>query len=429
MRVELASARLSGAVDAPPSKSHTQRVVAAACLARGTTVIERPSDCDDSAAALGIARALGCAVARDGDTVRVTGSWDGAGFRLASGDLDCGESALCARLFAPIASLARSPIRLVGRDSLRARPMDMLVAPLRALGVSCETEGGRLPVTVRGPLSGGVAEVDCAVSSQHASGLLLALPLARPLAARDSALVVTRLASAPYLDLTCAVAEAFGARIGGDRRTRFEIRGGLVYEARRVRVEGDWSSGAVLLVAGAIAADPTAGILVRGLDPRSTQADRLVLEALRAAGARVDEEAVGYRVRASALRAFDLDLTDAPDLFPPLAALAARADGTSVLHGVRRLAHKESDRAAAIIEEFAKLGASVERSADELRIRGGRVSGGAASSRGDHRIAMALALLSLAADQPVTIDDAECVNKSYPTFWEDLRLLSLPVSR
>jgi 3-phosphoshikimate 1-carboxyvinyltransferase len=316
-------------------------------------------------------------------------------------------------MFAPIAALGSDEVELVASGSLRERPMEMVETALRALGASCSTASGRPPLRVRGPLRGGDIAVDGSVSSQLLTGLLLALPCCE----QDSVLRVSGLKSKPYVELTLRTAADFGVEIRHDAElTRFEIRGGQAYQPRAWRVEGDWSGAAFILVAGALAGS----VDVSGLDLLSAQADRAVLGALRAAGARVEEGTDRIRVQAGPLRAFELDAADCPDLFPPLVALACSCEGTTRLRGVERLLHKESDRAIALVEEFGKLGAHLATDGDTLCVVGGPLHGGAVGSHGDHRMAMALAVAALRTRAGVDLDGEGCVAKSYPDFFERL---------
>lgn len=410
--IRIAPGRVDGAIEAPPSKSMMQRAVAAACLSRGTSEILSPSFCDDGLAAMRAARGLGAAVTREEDRVLIQG-----GGTPSSGSLDLGESGLSMRMFAPIAALFDADLELAASGSLRERPVEMIEAPLRALGARCSTSGGKPPVKVRGPIQGGELEVDGSVSSQFLTGLLLALPLCP----KPSRLSVRALKSKPYVRMTLGLVADFGGRVRCDEALEhFDIDGGQRYQARSYRVEGDWSGAAFPLVAGALAGRAT----VENLDARSLQADRAILEALRAAGARVAVEGTAVSVESSALHAFEFDATDCPDLFPPLVALACACENTTRLKGADRLRHKESDRASALVEEFARIGAEVELWGDSLLIRGGGgLPGGRASSRGDHRIAMALAVSALRSDVGVEIDGEGAVAKSYPDFFERLQAL------
>jgi len=393
-----------------------QRLVAASVLADGVTTIDNPSLCEDSLSAMRVAAALGARVERRANSVIVEG-----GRLEPRGPLDCGESGLCLRMFAAIAALCPEEVVLTGRGSLLARSVSMMAAPLAALGAECRTAGGRVPVTVRGPMRGGRAEVDGSESSQFLSGLILALPRC----AASSSLSVSNLKSAPYARMTIATARLFGARIeASDSCDRIAVCGGQRYRPAAFRVEGDYSGSAFLLVAGALTGRAT----VTGLDAGSLQADRAILEALRLAGARVEVEGDAVTVSRGGLEAFSFDATDSPDLFAPLAALACHCRGTTIIRGASRLGGKESDRGATLCAELGRMGARVRVDGDEMAIAQGLWREARIDPHGDHRVAMACATAALAATSEVAISNPECVCKSYPGFFDDLAALGARVS-
>jgi 3-phosphoshikimate 1-carboxyvinyltransferase len=408
MKKFVAPSRIEGQVQAPPSKSLMLRAVAAAVLTEGRAVsIDNPSYCADATAALAVAEGLGAAVRREDGRIVVE-----SGVRPASRVLPCGESGLALRMFPAIAALRPEEFVFEASGSLARRPVGMIEAPLRALGAACVTSGGYAPVTVRGPLLGGRAVVEAGLSSQALTGLLMALPRA----AGDSELDVPEIASRAYAEMTLDFIGRAGIAIEGRLPGVLRIAGGQSYRRTGYAVEGDWSGAAFLLVAGAIAG----GVTVRGLDAGSRQADRAVCEALERSGAEVSIGGSFVTVRRRDLRAFAMDLEGRPDLFPPLAALACFCAGTTRLEGAGRLRHKESDRAAALEEELGRLGAAIRIEGDTLAVTGGPLRGGPAASRGDHRVAMALAVAGLGAESEVAVEGAECVEKSYPRFFEDL---------
>ncbi len=410
----VAPSRIDGTLAAPASKSVLQRLAALAVLTPGLTVVDGASLCDDVRASLGVAAAMGVRVGWDAGRLLLDGPE-----RPLPGTFDCGESGLCLRMFSAVAALLPGESVLQARGSLRGRPVSMLVEPLRALGVACDSRDGLPPVTLRGPLAGGRTTLRGDVSSQFLTGLLVALPRA----SADTVLDVVDLKSTPYVELTLDLVARAGATVVRDGFRRFQIAGGQAYRPTAWVAEGDWSGAAFPLVAGAIAG----AARVTGLDPASRQADVRILDALRACGAGLTVGPDAVECRAAELRAFSFDATDCPDLLPPLVALAAHCDGVSVLRGSARLRHKESDRAAALCGEFGRLGVQVLDDGDALRVRGGPVAGGQASSRGDHRIAMALAVAALAARGPVDIDQDACVAKSWDGFFAALASLGAAV--
>lgn len=411
VRVRIDPGQVRGSVAAPPSKSVTIRALVAAALASGESTILRPARCLDADAAETAVVALGARLVRLGGTMRVRG-FEGP----PEHDVPCGESALCMRMLAPVAALlCEQEATLRASGSLATRPMEMIEGPLRALGAQCSTSDGLSPVRVRGPLVGGRAVVDASTTSQVLTGLLFALPRCD----RDSELELCGLASRGYVELSLEVLESFGIRIECDADARtLRIPGAQRFVPREYLVEGDWSAAAFLLVAGAIAGE----VEVTGLRGDSRQPDAQVLEVLRQSGARV-ELANGVRVSAGDSRAFRWDVSDTPDLLPPLVTLACACRGTSEIAGIGRTRAKESDRVAALCDALGRLGASIEVSGDRMRVTGSRLHGGSVDSHGDHRIAMSVAIAALRASGPVHIAGARCVDKSYPRFFEDLEAL------
>ena len=410
----VAPSPVKGTVIAPASKSMSQRAIAAAVLADGESTIINPSYCDDSLAAMSIAVGLGAKVDPGTHEIIIKGAGE-----LKEKKLNCGESGLAIRMFSPIAALYRSEIILTGTGSLKTRPMSMIEDALHQFKVKCSTEEGHLPLRIKGPLKGGKCEIDGSISSQLLTGLLMALPLAE----NDTEIKVNNLKSKPYIDMTIQVLERFGIRVSNDNYSLFKIPGNQKYKAIRFEVESDWSGGAFLLVAGAINGD----IIVSGLRPDSRQSDKAVLSALDKAGAKMSVTENSVAVKKSEMKAFEFDATESPDLFPPLAALASYCRGTSGIKGVSRLKHKESDRADTLVEVFGRLKVKVEISGDYMLITGGNVSGANISSHDDHRIAMAAAVAALGASGEVMIKDSHCISKSYPGFFDDLRLIGASV--
>ena len=387
-------------ISAPASKSYAQRAVAAALLADGVSVLRGVDLSDDTRAALGVAEALGAKVEADGTTYRIAGC---GGVRPRSAEIFIGESGLSTRLFTPIAALSAQQITVAGRGSILRRPMSMMFDPLRALGVEVSAADGQfLPLEVRGPICGGrTVEVDGSLSSQFLTGLLTALPLADG----DTTLAVKELTSRPYIDITLDVLRSFGIEVAHKNYEEFSIKGNQAYRATDYTVEGDWSGASCLLVLQVVAGERGRRFSISNLNPTSVQADRAITEAL---------------ARAEGLRPFEFDATQCPDLFPALAALAAHCRGVSRLVGTERLTHKESNRAVALQQEFAKLGIEIDLSEpNAMKVYGGGgIRGGASvSAHGDHRIAMAAAVA--AWEVGVEVDEPSVVDKSYPMFWRD----------
>lgn len=403
-------AQIAGEVRLPCSKSYAQRALAASLLCEGETTLSNIELCDDTRYAMDVITGLGAQI-RQTDNTEYTIK---GGLNPIADTINTGESGLATRLFTPIAALYDKSITVTGKGTMMRRPIGMMVDPLRNLGAQVETNG-YLPITVKGPLTGGETTVDAHVSSQFLTGLLMSLPLAQ----QDTILQVEQPNSLPYLAVTVDLASKFRIRMEHNGFKEFFIPGGQHYTPAKLHIEGDWSCAAFMLVAGAIAGEVTA----RAMNTLSLQADIAIIEALTKAGAVIITTPNEITVRYRELNGFDFDATQRPDLFPILAVLGANCEGTTRIRGVNRLQYKESNRAEAIYTEFSKLGMRVEFDEDIMVIHGSQLSGGTVDSCSDHRIAMAAAIAALTATGPVTITNAQAVTKSYPRFWEDLETL------
>lgn len=412
---------LTGIITAPASKSAMQRACAAALVRKGMSVLHNPGVSNDDKAALNIIQQLGATVRTEGNTIIV----DSNGVAPVADTIDCHESGLSIRMFTSVAALASRTISVVGSGSLSKRPMNFFDDVLPQLDVRISSREGYLPLEITGPLQPRNITVDGSLSSQYLTGLLFAYAAA---GASDVAIQVTNLNSRPYVDLTLEVLRSFGLPVPENRSYESfyfpPLTTGTPKEKIDYTVEGDWSGGAFLLVGAAIAGD----VVVKGLDLRSVQADKAVMQALMQAGALMSVEETQIHIRRSMLKAFQFDATDCPDLFPPLVALAAYCDGTTVIQGTTRLTHKESNRALTLQEEFGKMGIEISLQDDLMIIKGGTgITNTDVSSHNDHRIAMAAAVAALRGTGTMSISGAEAVNKSYPQFWDHMAQLGASV--
>ncbi|MCF8222077.1 MAG: 3-phosphoshikimate 1-carboxyvinyltransferase [Bacteroidales bacterium] len=417
MRLTVDPSFSGGSITAPASKSAMQRYVACALLAEGTCEILNPSYCDDARAAIGMAECLGADISELPGRIIIQG-----GFKPQCNKLFCGESGLGARVFSVLAALHDDWIELRGEGSILSRPFNMLADTLRPMGVEVISNKDLLPVKIKGPIKGGTAMVDGSVSSQFLSGMLLALPLVQ----NDSHLIVNNLSSKPYIDLTIQVLHDFGISIDNRDYRSFFINGAQQYKPGTYRVEGDWSGAAFLLVLGAVAGN----IEVRGLRPSSSQSDKYIVDLLKRAGADVIVNDYSVKVKKNRLDSFIADISDCPDLAPPLAVLASFCDGKTILTGTGRLKVKESDRGKVLEKELGKMGVKIVNYDNHMEIAGpSEIIGGMCDSHGDHRIAMALVTLAVGAEQKIALSGAEAVNKSYPDFYDHMRRLGISISK
>lgn len=426
----------------PSSKSFAQRAIIAAALASGVSRLSGYSACGDNESAISVARSLGAEVREDGSCLEIKGIAAEPGC-LEINSLHTGESGLLTRLMIPLLPvLSTSPVRITGDRTLLGRPMKGAGEMMSCFGISLESESDdcRIPLIVTGPVRTGQTEISGKHGSQLISGLLMSLPLA----GKYSKITVKDPKSIPYMFITLDVMKKFGVKAGSEMQGGndfmesggdwslcdeiiFKIRPGQRYKAADFAIEGDWSSAANFLVAGAVFGKVT----LEGLDTTSLQADLSVMDILMEAGASLSQTGGNtgpVTVQRAPLTAFTVDASNCPDLFPIISVLAAFCQGTSRISGVGRLAHKESDRGKAILDMLHRMGVEARTDGDVLEIEGhsltsrlleGRLlKGGRYTSCHDHRMVMALKVAELGADGPVVIDDTECVAKSFPTFFE-----------
>jgi 3-phosphoshikimate 1-carboxyvinyltransferase len=438
MKVTIQPSVLSGNIFAPASKSSMQRACAAALVRKGESIIYNPGISNDDKAALDIIQKLGATTEFKEEVLIIKSN--GVNPVISSsgvGGINCGESGLSIRMFTPIVALSEQQISINGTGSLLTRPMDFFDEILPQLSVQIKSNQGKLPLEIKGPLQAKDIEIDGSLSSQFLTGLLMAFSASNA----DAIIRVNNLKSKPYVDLTLEVMKQFGLNIPvnnnyesftfSSKQINLPIAIGITNQPINYTVEGDWSGGAFLLVAGAVASNN--GIVVKRLDVFSTQADKAILQALMDSGCTISVQPdiieIGLpSIGVGGLKAFHFNATDCPDLFPPLVALASYCEGTTVIEGVSRLAHKESNRGLTLQEEFGKMGVEIILQDDLMLVKGGNgVKGANVHSRHDHRVAMACAVAALKAAGETVIEEAEAINKSYPNFYEHLKKLGAGV--
>lgn len=395
-------APLGGHIAAVPSKSQAHRLLICAALADIPTEIFCPQKSEDMEATVRCLSALGAEISF------AQGCYHVSPIRKVTHGalLDCGESGSTLRFLLPVAAALGANATFLMKGRLPQRPLSPLWEELERHGCTLSRP---TPDTLRceGRLKAGSYALDGNVSSQFISGLLFALPL---LAGNSDIMLTSDLESAPYVDMTRAALSAFGVKVPNwdIAPQSYRSRGGY-------RVEGDWSNAAFWLCAGAISSQ----MQVTGLDLSSLQGDRKILDILKTFGAEVTWKENSVTVKPKKLRAAEIDLRQIPDLLPPLAVVAACAEGTTRFFGGERLRLKESDRLESVAQTLNALGGQAEVTCDGLLIAGGKLRGGWVDSRGDHRIAMMAAIASTLCAEPVILSGAEAVNKSYPDFWQD----------
>lgn len=443
MDVRISPRALGGTVRALPSKSEAHRALILAALSSAGTVIHgigtdpkgEDTLSDDILRTAEALCALGAGMETSAESIAVTPCH----IQEKNAVIDCGESGSTLRFMIPVCAALGGQFRFIRRGRLPKRPISVLTDQLTAHGLEFDEDGDDL--LMRGRLTPGEFTLPGNESSQYITGLLLALPCIG-----DSVLRVTgELESRPYVDITLDLMRKFGADISETRidvlpdsspsgnEAVFEISRAEYSPRGDIAVGGDWSGAANMLCVGAS---------VSGLDRESCQGDRAILDILGQMGALICEcvergcEEPGLSAAiAEKLLAIDIDMRDIPDLVPLVAVMCTAARGTSVIRNIRRLRLKESDRVEATLALIRALGGRASATENELIIEGSPLGGGCTplhagevDSYADHRIAMAAAVASCFADGDVTVRGAQCVGKSYPGFWDDLRTLGAEIT-
>ena len=410
-RVIITPSALRGTLRLPPSKSDAHRAVICAGLAEGISHISPVSLSDDIAATCDCMRALGTRITRNGDILTVEGR---GGITPEHAVMDCRESGSTLRFLLPVAASGGINSLFTGAGRLPDRPIKDYLDLLAAHGAQYGSPA--LPLTLSGRLKPGVYELPGNVSSQMISGLMFALPM---LGGDSEIRLINPLESAGYVNMTAAALRSFGIRIHAAKNGYF-IPGGQRYIPRDYKVEADWSQAAFFYCAAALSGD----ITLTGLNPESVQGDRLVNSLFRDFGAALSENS-GFRIKSAPLSGITVDASQIPDMVPALAVTAAFADGVTRIHSAGRLRLKESDRIAAVCAGLRALGVKTEETADSITVYGGVNPAGDAviDGCGDHRIVMAFSAAACGLSVPITITDAESVNKSYPGFFDDFKKL------
>jgi 3-phosphoshikimate 1-carboxyvinyltransferase len=408
---------VAGQVAAPPSKAQTHRAFFAALLAKGSTRIVNPLRCDDTDATKRAVTALGAKIS--GSTTKVVSSH--GILKRPRGIINCGESGVTMRFVIPLLTLTGTDVELKAKASLMRRPIEPLIEALEQLNSTLVVKNDSIGVS-GGPPEGGTVRIRGDVSSQFISGLLLAGTLMKKGISLE---VISPLESRNYVLLTIETLQRHGVHVNVSRVfSRFKVLGGQKPLPTTHRISGDYSSAAFHLSAAAITRSSlTVNNLAQTLEP-----DSVIIDLLSRMGVKTTVGRNRVTVHGGKLEAADVDIRECPDLGPIIAVLGCYADGKTMITGARRLRYKESDRLASVKSELESLGADVEETKDGLTLRGPvMLKGGTVQAHKDHRIAMALSVAALGAEREIVIEGAECVSKSYPDFFEDLRSIGVEV--
>lgn len=417
--LRLAPDVLKGNVKIPPSKSVAHRAIICAALSEGKSKISNIQYSDDMIATIEGMRAFGAEIVKHDDYVEIKGISSRVTHRDSDRIIDCNESGSTLRFLIPIALLLDGRSRFVGRGNLGKRPLNIYYEIFKQQGIKYRYEDEILDLIVEGKLISGEFKLSGNVSSQFITGLLFILPM---LSGDSKIIITTELESRNYIDLTLSVMKSFGIEIINKEYKEFYIKGNQKYQARDYKVEGDYSQAAFYLVANAIGGN----IQLLDLNLNSLQGDKKAIEILESMGAslKIEDNYIGCGVN-NGLKATVIDGSQCPDIIPVMAVAAALAEGTTKIINIGRLRIKECDRISAMHQVLTKLGVEIIERESELIIKGRKelLGGVELWSHKDHRIAMAIAIASTRCTEPIILKDWECITKSYPSFFEDFKML------
>jgi len=407
-----------GTIRAISSKSEAHRLLICAALSDEETFIACPESSEDIDATARCLIILGASVWHQNEGFNVIPiNRDVLADNKKLYRLDCGESGATLRFILPICGALgiNAEINMSGR--LPERPLSDLYNEMVSHGCKL-SEQGTSPLTCHGQLKSGKYLLPGNITSQYISGLLFALPL---LKGNSSIRITSAFQSRPYVDITLHLLNNFGIRVI-EEDYGFFVPGNQTFRSpKAVTTGGDWSNAAFWLSAGAIG---PGSITCTNLSSESQQGDKKISELLKRFGAHVFTDKDSVTVSPNKLKGMEIDAGDIPDLVPVLAAVASVADGQSTIYNAEQLRHKESNRIRTVTKLLTNLGADIKETDDGMIINGKRtLTGGKTETFGDHRIAMSAAIISAACENDVTIEGAEVVNKSYPSFYTDFRTI------
>ncbi|WP_304960361.1 3-phosphoshikimate 1-carboxyvinyltransferase [Thomasclavelia cocleata] len=412
--VKIIPTKLKGVVQVPPSKSLAHRAIICASLAKGVSRIDNIEYSKDIQATIKAMKSLGTIIEEFENYLIIDGTTT---FTKQNSEIDCEESGSTLRFMVPISIVEENKVHFVGRGNLGKRPLDTFYEIFERQNIGYMYKKDVLDLYVIGKLKPDHYIIPGNISSQFITGLLFALPLLKG----DSIIEITStLESKGYIDLTLQMLSQYGIKIINNDYKSFVVMGNQEYQAHDYRVEADFSQAAFYLVAGAIGND----VVLTDLNLNSLQGDKATLSILEAMGAKINVVSDGIKVTGENLSATQVDASQCPDVITVVSVALALAQGKSEVINAKRLRIKECDRIIATSSQLNELGGSVVELSDSMTIRGvSEFVGGNCSSFADHRIAMMLAIAATRCNQSVIIDNMECVEKSYPSFWEDYQSL------
>lgn len=413
MKAKITPSKVSGCVTIPPSKSMAHRAIICASLAKGTSIIDNVDYSKDILATIEGMQCLGAKITKEEHRVIIKGIQE---FHSHEKEVFCNESGSTLRFFIPIFSLCNQPLTFTGAGRLMQRPQKVYQDIFHEQGLPfIQDEQG---IHIEQSLKSGDYTIQGNISSQFISGLLFTLPLLP----QDSRIhIIEPFESRSYVDLTLEMLAYFGVKVSYEDDTTLYIVGNQSYQAKDYRIEGDFSQLAFFAVLAALNHD----LNILGLRHESRQGDKAILQILSDFGATIEEIEDGYHIAKSELHGCDIDLANCPDLGPILTVLAMYAKGNTTIHNAERLRIKESDRIQAMEDELHKFVVDISSTEGEIFITGKHqyTCMDELSGHNDHRIVMALTVALLCSTTGGLIEEAQAINKSYPSFFEDIKKL------
>lgn len=408
--IKITPTKLKGKVQVPPSKSMAHRAIICASLAKGKSRIDNIEYSKDIEATMAAMESLGTTIEKHDTYVLIDGSTT---YSTKDSFIDCKESGSTLRFMVPISIVEENRVRFIGEGNLGKRPLDTFYDIFKRQNIGYVCHQDILDLQIGGVLKPDHFKIPGNISSQFISGLLFALPLLDD----DSVIEITStLESKGYIDLTLQMLKAYGIKVVNENYQRFIIKGKQEYVAHDYRVEADYSQAAFYLVAGALGNE----VILTDLNLDSLQGDKETMDILTRMGASIMTVDDGIQVVAQSMHETVIDASQCPDVIPVLSVACALANGKSEIIHAKRLRIKECDRIEATVSQLQILGGHITEEEEGMKIEGvDSLGGGHCKTYDDHRIAMMLAIATTVCKEPVYLDNKECVQKSYPSFWED----------
>ncbi len=439
MIYKITNTTLKGTIDAPPSKSYTHRAIICAALSKGQSTLTNYLESNDTNETISTLKKFGIGIEKQSGQLKIKGNENLNNVSSEEKNIvidTIKESGSTLRFLIPVAciSKAKKPIIFIRKGRLKDRPVEPLMNALSKLGAIFEikeikenkdnkddnrknNENKKELITIYHGITGRKTDIPGNISSQFITGFLFACARAE----NDTEInLTTEIESKSYVEITIDILNDFGIKVDvSEDMRKFMIPGNQHYKHRAYIIEGDYSSAAFLLAAGAI----NGNIVVQNLNTNSKQGDREILNILKRMDANIEVNKDNIRITKSELKGIEIDARNIPDLVPICAVLGCFAAGETKIFNAERLRIKESDRLGAITIELKKMNANIKETKDGLIIKKSNLKGAIIDPHNDHRIAMSCAIAGLNADGETIINNAECVNKSYPSFFEDIEKL------